>query len=201
MIKENIEKYPVKKWIYREYYVQDNADVALKDVKMYCDKNQFPALSFIGPHPNPHGERGLIKHYHVRFDPKLGHGICAIFHIPCACVACTSMIDQPWTSGIRLKKQAHYQPVTDCTYWLVLGLYNNWNIINLTLKSTPFEAFDGINQVFPDGISDYMASFVQSGEYGVTETADTTTNVFYVIQVISEAYMPQKQYLRTTYFC
>ena len=30
----------------REYYVQDNADVSHKDVKIYCDTNQFPALSF-----------------------------------------------------------------------------------------------------------------------------------------------------------
>ena len=88
------------KWIDREYHVQDNADVAHKDVKMYCDTNQFPELLFCDQHPNPRGARGLSKNYHSRFDPKLGHGICAIFRIPCACVACTSMLDQPWISGI-----------------------------------------------------------------------------------------------------
>ena len=31
-----------RKWIDREYHVQDNADVAHKDVKMYCDNNQSP---------------------------------------------------------------------------------------------------------------------------------------------------------------
>ena len=31
-----------RKWTYREYYVQDNADVSHKEVKMYCDTNQFP---------------------------------------------------------------------------------------------------------------------------------------------------------------
>ena len=30
------------KWTDIEYHVQDNADVAHKDVKMYCDTNQFP---------------------------------------------------------------------------------------------------------------------------------------------------------------
>ena len=73
----------------REYHVQDNADVAQKDVKMYCDTNQFPVLPFYGPHPKPHGARGLGKHYHILFDPNLGHGICVICRIPCACVACT----------------------------------------------------------------------------------------------------------------
>ena len=29
-----------RKWIDREYHVQDNADVAHKYVKMYCDTNQ-----------------------------------------------------------------------------------------------------------------------------------------------------------------
>ena len=36
-----------------------------------------------------------------------------------------------------------------------------------------------------------MASFVQSGKYGVINTADTITNVFYVINLISEAYTLQ----------
>ena len=98
----------------------------------------------------------MSKHYNLRFDPKICHGICAIFRIPCACFACTSMLDQPWISGIPLKK-ARYQPVTDCTYWPVLGTYNNLNIIELTPKSTPFEAFDEINQGFLEGISDNMA--------------------------------------------
>ena len=31
-----------RKWIDREYHVQDNADVAQKYVKMYFDTNQFP---------------------------------------------------------------------------------------------------------------------------------------------------------------
>ena len=33
-----------RKWTDREYHVQDNYDVAHKDVKMYCDINKFPAL-------------------------------------------------------------------------------------------------------------------------------------------------------------
>ena len=81
-----------------------------------------------------HGERGLSNHNHLLFDPKLGHGICAIRRILCACVGCKSMMDKPWISGITSKKQAHYQHGTNCTYWSVLGSYNNWNIIELTQK-------------------------------------------------------------------
>ena len=48
-----------RKWTEREYHVQDNADVEHKDVKMYCNTNQFSTLPFCGPHSKPHGARGL----------------------------------------------------------------------------------------------------------------------------------------------
>ena len=84
-----------RKWTKIKYHVQDNASVELKDIKMYYNKNQFPALTFCGPHYKPHGARGLSKHYHLRFDPKLAMGECEIRRIPCACVACTSMLEKP----------------------------------------------------------------------------------------------------------
>ena len=54
-----------------QYHVQDNADAAHKYVRMYCNKNQLPALPFWGTHTKPHGARGSSKNYHFRFDPKL----------------------------------------------------------------------------------------------------------------------------------
>ena len=46
------------KWIERKYHVQNNAAVELKDLKIYCNTNQFPELPFCVPHSRPHGERG-----------------------------------------------------------------------------------------------------------------------------------------------
>ena len=94
-----------RKWIKRKYHVQYEATVELKDVKIYCNKNQLPELSFSGSYFKPHGARGLSKHYHLCFDPKLGMGVCAIFRIPCACVSCTSMLYKPWISVISSDKQ------------------------------------------------------------------------------------------------
>ena len=71
-----------------------------KYVKIYCNTNKLPGFSFCVPHSKPYGARGLSKKYHLRFDPKLGMGICAILRIPCACVACKSMLDKPRISGI-----------------------------------------------------------------------------------------------------
>ena len=99
---------------------------------MYCNTNQFPELPICVPYSKPHGARGLSKHYHLRFDPKLGMGVCAIHRIPCACVACTSMLDKPWSSGISSDRQERYKLVTKCTYWPVLGSFNNLNIIELS---------------------------------------------------------------------
>ena len=158
---------------------------------IYCDTNQFPKLPFCGSYTKPHWASGLSNHYHLRFDPKLFHGICEIRCITCACVTCKSILDKLWICGILSKKQARYQPVTNCTHWPVLGLYNNWNIIELTPKAIPFEAFDEIHKVVLGGISENMAPFVKSGVYGAINTSDNTTNRFYVIQLNSEAYKIQ----------
>ena len=87
-------------WTDRHYHVQYNADVSHQYVKMYCNTNQFSELSFCGPHYKPHDTRGLSKHYHFRFDPKIGMRICKIIRISCDCVACTSILEKPWISGI-----------------------------------------------------------------------------------------------------
>ena len=155
---------------------------------MYCDTNQLPELPFCDSHPKPHGSRGLGKNYHIHFDPNLGHYICAICRITCACVACKSMFDRPWISSFRSTKQARYQPVINCTYWPVIGPYKNWYIIELTPKSITSEAFDEIHQVVLDGISENMASLVQLCIYGTIDTDDITTNGLYVIQFLSDAY-------------
>ena len=107
-----------RKWTYRQYHVQDNATVAHQYVRMYYNTNQFPELPFIGQHFKPHVARGLSKHYNFHFDPKLGNGVCAIRRIPCACVACTSMIEKPCTSGIPSDKQYCYKLLISyvCTY-------------------------------------------------------------------------------------
>ena len=97
---------------------------------MYCKTNQLLALSFSVPHSKPHGARGLSKHYHLHFDTKLGMVVCAIRRIPFACVACTSMLDKPWISGIPSDKKERYKTVTKCTYRTVLGSFKIATILN-----------------------------------------------------------------------
>ena len=96
------------------------------------------------------------------------------------------MLEKPWIYGIPSQKQTRYQPVANCTYWPVLGSYNNCNIIEITPKSTPFEAFDEIHQVVLDVISENMPSLFQSAMFGAINTSDTTTNGLYVIKILCE---------------
>ena len=51
--------------------------------------------------------------------------------------------------------------------------------------------FDDIHKVVLDGISENMASLVQSGMFGAINTDDTTTNGLYVIQFLTEEYTLQ----------
>ena len=152
---------------------------------MYFNTSQIPALKFCGLHSKTHGARRLIKHYYLGSDQKLGMVVCAIFRIPFACFVCTSTLDKPWISRRPPNEQDCYKPVTKCTYWTVLGSFNNCNIIQLPQKSTPSETFDEIHQVVLDGICDNIASLVASGKYISINTTNTTTHVFYVIMFTS----------------
>ena len=62
----------------------------------------------------------------------------------------------------------------------------------MSSKSTSSEKFDEIYQVVLDGISDNMASLVESGKYKAINIADTSTNGFYVIIFKSGAYTLQE---------
>ena len=58
--------------------------------------------------------------------------------------------------------------------------------------SNSSDTFDEIRQVVLDGISDNMASLLESGKYGAINATDTSTNGFYVIMFASGAYTLQE---------
>ena len=134
-------------------------------------KNQLPSFIFCGLHTKQHGVRGLSKNYHMLFDPKIGGVTCEIRQIQFVCAEFTHMLDKPQIPGLIPKEQPRYLHVADCSYWKVLGSFNSWNIITLSHKETQSEAFEDINQVVLDGISDNMALLVQSCKYGAMKTA------------------------------
>ena len=64
-------------------------------VKTHFTTNHFPELPFYGTHKKPHGVHGLSKHYHMHFDPKIGHGTCEINYTHCAYTQCKYTIEKP----------------------------------------------------------------------------------------------------------
>ena len=131
LIKANTKMGKWEIWTEREYYVQEDTDVLNKDVQIFLNTTHFPSLPFCGPQTKPHGVRELSKHYHIIFDTTLGHGICTICQMPCACIECTSMLDKPSIPYLSPQQQPHYQPIKDFTYWPVLVSFNSWNIMTL----------------------------------------------------------------------
>ena len=111
---------------------------------MYFTTNQFRELAFCGPHNKPHVARGSGKHYHIRFDPKLGHGTYAICCIPCVCTKYTYTLDKPWDTYVTPHQQPYYQPVKDFSKCTVLGS-NNYNNIIFSHKETSSEEIDKNN--------------------------------------------------------
>ena len=98
-------------------HMQHNQDVEHQDMKIYCATNHFLGVKFLGPHKKTHGVRGLGKHHHMSFDPKLGNSTNAICFIICACTLYTSILEQTCIPGFSEQKKPRYQPVKDCTYW------------------------------------------------------------------------------------
>ena len=139
--KNTIKRSSKQKWKNMEYHVKHNKDVDNHEGKVYLSTNQIPELQFLVPHNKPHGVGGLGKNYPTSFYRKLGHEIYAIHFILYDCNSFNSILYQPWVTSVTYKQQPHNQPVKNCTYWPVLGYFNNWNNLQLSHKATSSEEF------------------------------------------------------------
>ena len=77
-----------------------------------------------------------IKHfYHIRCDPELGKGLCAMWRITCACTGCVEKLSKPWLHNLGKNQQPRYviEPETR-KYSSILRGYNKWYIAKLNLK-------------------------------------------------------------------
>ena len=88
-------------------------------------------------------------------------------------------------------QQPQYQTVVDCTYWNVLGTFNNWYIIKFTNKTTLSEEFNDIHKVSLYGISYNTEPLVQYVKYFSINTYNLTTIGYYAVKYISGAFKLQ----------
>ena len=76
-------------------------------------------------------------HYHYRFDPKLGKGVCVIFQIPWACTAYVAQIHKYWLPTIAQSSQPRYARVDNFYYNKILEHYNDCIIMEFLEKIHP----------------------------------------------------------------
>ena len=84
-----------------------------------------------------------MKHYyHIRCDPDLNKGFCAMRHITGACTGCVEQLPNPWLPNLDKNLQTRYAIKTEtCKYPSILRGYNKWYIfqIDLKIKKNPDE--------------------------------------------------------------
>ena len=83
--------------------------------------------------------------------------------------------------------EPRFQPVKDCTLWPVLGSSNNTNVIQCQHKTISSEDLETFQQFIIDDINNNIPVWVKNGQYGAIDTTDTTTMVYYVIKLLSDA--------------
>ena len=50
-----------------------------------------------------------MKHfYHIRCDPDLDNGFCAMRRITCACTGCVEQLSKPWLTNLYKTLQPRY---------------------------------------------------------------------------------------------
>ena len=79
-------------------------------------------------------DKMTMKHfYHIRYDPDLEEGFCAMRRIPYACIGCVEQLSNTWLPNLDKTLQPHYaiEPKT-FKYSSILWGYNKNYIANLT---------------------------------------------------------------------
>ena len=67
-------------------------------------------------------DKVTMKHfYHIRCDPDLDKGLCAMRRIPCACTGYVEQIPDPWLPNLdKILQQCYAIKTKTCNYSLIL---------------------------------------------------------------------------------
>ena len=143
---------------------------------------------------------GILHHYNLRADPKLGYGYVAVRRIPCACDACVCQLKEPWISNKAFYEQPRYMSNNrHCLLWTVLGELNNWKLISI-IDSKPSSTKLSSNvtrNIFKRTLQNRaqaMASLIVEGNLGAIATSDVKARSgYYVFKFLSCPYVLQEK--------
>eukprot|EP00978_Attheya_sp_CCMP212_P017893 scaffold48234_cov60-Attheya_sp.AAC.7 len=116
--------------------------------------------------------------YHIRCDPELGQGFCAMRRIPCACNACIEQLSYKWLPNTDKLLQPHYaiEPSL-CKYSSILSGYNKWYITELKIDkdSTTKEEIQEMHETVLMGMTQVSSGEIQEESFGAFQTSDKET--------------------------
>ena len=79
----------------------------------------------------------MKRFYHIRCDPNLDKGFCAMQKIPCACTGYAEQLSKHWLPNLDTTLQLRYAIKSKtCKYSSILHDYNKWYICQIDLKKT-----------------------------------------------------------------
>jgi hypothetical protein len=185
-LKKREEKAKMKN---RTYHVHKETDVRFSKLSM---KRQ-------GLDAGTHN--GLLAHYHMRADPKLGLGKAALRRIPCGCDACLEQLAKEWKPNVPSRKQERYSTAENCVWSdMFVGGLNDWKIVTLTATDgCDSDEVDLANTVILENITTIMAENIEVGSIGAFQTEDDNADGYYLVQFTSEPYTLQEATLLTEY--
>ena len=113
------------------YTVQRRSDVDHRGMKMRWNNKLFPSLNVINGETFPYESKGILIHYHYRYDTKLGPGIFGIRIIPCSFYAYTAILSLSWDPKIKESvNHPRYGRVYNCRCSQILVCHHNWILMN-----------------------------------------------------------------------
>ena len=73
--------------------------------------------------------------YHIKCNPDLDEGFCAMRRILCACNGCVEQLSNTWLPNLDKTLEPRYaiKPETCNDYYILLG-YNKWYIFQIYFK-------------------------------------------------------------------
>ena len=162
-----------------------------KILKCIVIQTSLLKFTFYGTHNKPNDVRILSKHDHISFNPKPGHGICAIHHISCACIERKYMLEK---LGPQVCHHINNHAI-NLSKILHVGLYQiiltTGTLFNCHIRQHLAKRLKN-HQVVLDIISDNLATLVKTGQYVSITKTYATKKGYYVIKLLSEAYTPQE---------
>ena len=158
----------------RLYNVQRNPNIDHRGIKMIRNNKLFPSLNVINGKTFSYASKGILRHYHYWYDPKLVPGIVAIRRISCSCHACTDILSlscDPKTK--EAVNQPIYGKVYNCKYSQILGCHNNLILMNFLDGGTNEEYYKNINWNILDNIVMNTSLIINEGKYCAIDTDDS----------------------------